>query len=165
MSTTQATRSSLSANKTFLRSFPGVLRLLQLAMGAALWITIASNNYSGAVHFVLFVAVFFWLLTLILYFLTLLDKQELVPLLGGQHWLLTNLIYDALATVLHIAATIVMATYTDQNSFCTLEGYQFSCPYNTYLAASIFASLCSFLYLLTTVCFIWKKCQGGQSII
>ncbi|XP_069835007.1 MARVEL domain-containing protein 1 [Dendropsophus ebraccatus] len=161
----QATRSSLSANKTFLRSFPGVLRLLQLTIGAALWITIASNYYSGAVHFVLFVAVFFWLLTLLFFFLTLLDKQDLVPLLGGEHWLLTNLIYDALATVLHLAATIVMATYTDRYSYCTLEGYQHRCPYNTYLAASVFSSLGSLLYLLTTVFFIYKKCTGGQSII
>lgn len=161
----QATRSSLSANKTFLGSFPGVLRVLQLAVGTALWITIASNPYSGGVHFVLFVAVFFWLLTLLVYFLTLLDKQDLVPFLGGDRWLLTNLVYDALATALHIAATGVMANYTDQNSYCTLGGYQHRCPYNTYLAASIFASLCSLLYLLTTVFFFYKKCKGGQSVI
>ncbi|KAG9484766.1 MARVEL domain-containing protein 1 [Eleutherodactylus coqui] len=161
----QATRSSLSANKSFLRSFPGVLRILQLVMGAALWITIASTSYSGGVHFVLFVAVFFWLLTLLFYFLTLLDKQDLVPILGGDRWLLTNLIYDALATVLHIAATIVVAKSTDDNSYCTLPGYNYRCPYNTYLAASIFASVCSLLYLLTAACFIHKKCIGGQSIV
>ncbi|XP_075699172.1 MARVEL domain-containing protein 1 [Rhinoderma darwinii] len=161
----QATRSSLSANKTFLKSFPGVLRVLQLASGAALWITIASSYYSGAVHFALFVAVFFWLVTLLLYFLTLLDKQDLVPFLGGEPWLLTNLLYDALATLSHIAATIVMAIYTDQRSYCTLGGYVHSCPYNTYLAASIFASLCSLLYLLTTVYFCCKKCKGEQSVV
>ncbi|XP_077114423.1 MARVEL domain-containing protein 1 [Ranitomeya variabilis] len=161
----QATRSSLSANKTFLKSFPGVLRVLQLVMGAALWITIASSSYSGGIHFALFVAVFFWLLTLLLYFLTLLDKQDLVPLLGGQRWLLTNLVYDVLATVLHVAATIVMASYTEKNSYCTLDEYQHRCPYYTYLTASIFASLCSLLYLLTTVCFCYKKCKGEQSVI
>ncbi|KAM3913491.1 MARVEL domain-containing protein 1 [Leptodactylus fuscus] len=161
----QAARSSLSANKTFLKSFPGVLRVLQVAMGAALWITIASTSYSGGVHFVLFVAVFFWLLTLLLYVLTLLDKQDLVPLLGGERWLLTNLVYDALATVLHVAATIVMANYTDQSSYCTLQGYRHRCPYYTYLTASIFASLCSLLYLLTTACFCYRKCKGEQSII
>ncbi|XP_071985480.1 MARVEL domain-containing protein 1 [Engystomops pustulosus] len=161
---TQATRSSLSANKSFLKSSPGLLRVLQLLSGAALWITIASTSYSGGIHFVLFVAVFFWLLTLLLYFTTLLDRQELVPVLG-QHWLLTNLIYDALATVLHIAATIVMSSYTEQSTFCTMGGYKHRCPYNIYLTASVFAGLCSLLYLLTTAYFCFKKCRGGLSLI
>ncbi|XP_040291458.1 MARVEL domain-containing protein 1 [Bufo bufo] len=159
------TSSSLSANQTFLRSFPGVLRVLQLVVGAALWITIASSFYSGGIHFVLFVAVFFWLLTLLLYFGTLLDKQDLVPILGGQRWLLTNLVYDALATVLHVAATVVMAISTDESSYCTFHGYQHRCPYNTYLTASILAGVCSLLYMLTTLYFCYRKSKGGQSVI
>ncbi|XP_063819841.1 MARVEL domain-containing protein 1 [Pseudophryne corroboree] len=161
----QVTRSSLSANKDFLRSFPGVLRVLQLVSGAALWITIASNTYSGAVHFALFVAVFFWLLTLILYFLTLLDKQELVPVLGGDRWLLTNLVYDALAAALHIAATVIMGIRTEELSFCNLDTYRLPCLFKTYMVASIFAALCCLFYLLTAVCFSYKRCKGKSSVI
>ncbi|XP_075072032.1 MARVEL domain-containing protein 1 [Mixophyes fleayi] len=159
------TRSSLSANKDFLRSFPGVVRILQLVSGAALWITIASNYYSGAVHFALFVAVFFWLVTLLFYFLTLLDKQDLVPVFGGERWLLTNLIYDAVATASHVAAAIVMIQKTDSYSYCNIESYKLPCLFKTYMVASVFACLCCLFYLLTTLCFLFKKCKGNTSVI
>uniref|UniRef100_A0A3P8VA69 MARVEL domain containing 1 n=1 Tax=Cynoglossus semilaevis TaxID=244447 RepID=A0A3P8VA69_CYNSE len=88
----------------FLRSFLGIARILQIVFGAGLWITIAANKYEGSVHFVLFVAVLFWLLTLALFFVTLLDKQDLVPLLGGDRWLYTNLAHDVAAAVLYLPA-------------------------------------------------------------
>ncbi|KAA0718232.1 MARVEL domain-containing protein 1 [Triplophysa tibetana] len=68
----------------FLKSFVGIVRVLQILLGAGLWVTIAANKYEGSIHFVLFVAVFFWLLTLAIFILTLLDKQDLVPIVGGD---------------------------------------------------------------------------------
>ncbi|CAI9542908.1 unnamed protein product [Staurois parvus] len=161
----QATRSSLSANKEFLRSFPGVVRLLQLATGAAVWISIASSNFNNTVRFALFVFVFFWLVTLLFYFITLLDKQDLVPLLGGERWLLTNLIYDALATALHIAATAIVIVTIDNHSYCDIPNYRGACYYKTYVVASVFACLCCLFYVSTTVWFSVKKCKGNKSVI
>ncbi|XP_075468482.1 MARVEL domain-containing protein 1 [Ascaphus truei] len=161
----QATRSSVSANKAFLRSFPGLLRVAQLLSGAALWITIAANKYEGSIHFALFVAVFFWLLTLVIYFITLLDKQELVPIMGGEQWVLTNAIYDAVAASLHIAAAGIMGMKTDAYSYCNLRSYSLPCLYNAYMAASIFACLCSLLYLISAIYFSYKKCKGNRSVM
>ncbi|KAM9327296.1 MARVEL domain-containing protein 1 [Gastrophryne carolinensis] len=161
----QVTRSSLSANKDFLKSFPGVVRLLQLGTGAAVWITIASSSFTNTVRFALFVAVFFWLVTLLLYFITLLNKQEMVPVLGGDRWLLTNLIYDVVSTVFHIAATVVLIITIDSYSFCNTPGYKGSCNFKTYVVASFFACLCTLFYLFTTICFSYKKCQGNKSVI
>jgi len=47
----------------FLKSFIGIVRVLQILLGAGLWVTIAANKYEGSIHYVLFVAVLFWLLT------------------------------------------------------------------------------------------------------
>ncbi|CAH2323010.1 MARVEL domain-containing 1 [Pelobates cultripes] len=160
-----STRSSVSANKQFLKSLPGVLRVLQLVSGAGIWITIASNHYGGSIHFALFVAVFFWLLTLVIYFLTLLDKQELVPILGAERWVFTNAIYDALATVLHIAAAGIMISKTKDNEYCNLETYKLPCLFKAYLTASIFACICCILYAITCIYFFCKKCRGNQSVV
>ncbi|XP_068114916.1 MARVEL domain-containing protein 1 [Hyperolius riggenbachi] len=161
----QATRSSVSANREFLKSFPGVTRLLQLAAGAAVWIAIASGNFNNTVRFALFVAVFFWLVTLFLYFITLLDKQELVPLVGGDRWLLTNLIYDAVSTVFHIAAAVILIITVESYAYCNVPNYQGSCYFKTYVASSLFACLCCLFYLLTTIFFSCKKCQGNKDIL
>ncbi|XP_053306332.1 MARVEL domain-containing protein 1 [Spea bombifrons] len=165
MSPAQTARSSLAANKYFLKSVPGVLSILQLASGAGFWITVASNRYGGSIHFALFVAVFFWLVTLAFFFVTLLDKQELVPVLGGGRWVLTNSVYDALATVLHIAAASIMITKTQANEFCNLETYALPCLFKAYMVASIFACLCCPLYLISCLYFSLRKCRGHLSVI
>ncbi|XP_023679886.1 MARVEL domain-containing protein 1-like [Paramormyrops kingsleyae] len=149
----------------FFKSFYGVLRVLQILLGAGLWATIAANKYEGAIHFVLFVAVLFWLLTLALFFLTLLGKQDLVPLVGGERWLVTNALHDLVATLLYLAAIGIMISKTQEKTFCTLEHYQHSCPYWVYLTASVFCCLCAAAYLLSAVYGWCRKCLGEQTVV
>lgn len=145
----------------FLRSFMGITRILQIVFGACLWVTIAANKYGGSIHFVLFVAVFFWLLTLALFFLTLLDKQDLVPLLGGDRWSCTNLAHDVVAAVLYLPAIGVMIYNTNRNSFCNLPQYMHPCLYKVYLTAAVFACFCWLAYLLSVIFGACRKCQRG----
>ncbi|MFT7805854.1 MARVEL domain-containing protein 1-like [Arapaima gigas] len=149
----------------FLKSFFAVTRILQILLGAVLWGTIAANKYEGSIHFVLFVAVFFWLLTMALFFLTLLGKQDLVPLVGGDRWLITNAVHDLAATLLYLAATGVMASKTQEKTFCTLEHYKHPCPYKVYLTASIFCGLCAAVYLVSAVYNFCRKCRGEQTVV
>ncbi|KAM9803949.1 MARVEL domain-containing protein 1 [Neosynchiropus ocellatus] len=151
--------------RKFFTSFWGVIRVVQILFGAGLWITIATNKYEGAIHFVLFVAVLFWLLTLALFFITLLNKQDLVPLLGGERWLCTNLTHDVAAAVLYLPALAVMIYKTDRNSFCNLEQYLHFCPYKVYLAAATFACLCCLAYLLSIVHGACRKHRGEQTVV
>ncbi|XP_032396640.1 MARVEL domain-containing protein 1 [Etheostoma spectabile] len=144
----------------FLKSFLGIIRILQIVFGAGLWVTIAANKYEGSIHFVLFVAVLFWLLTLALFFLTLLDKQDLVPLLGGERWSSTNLAHDVAAAVLYLPAIGVMIYKTDRNSYCNLELYKHLCLYKVYLTATVFACLCCLAYLLSVINGTCRKCRG-----
>ncbi|XP_028983342.1 MARVEL domain-containing protein 1 [Betta splendens] len=149
----------------FLRSVLGVLRVLQIAFGAGLWVTIAANKYEGSIHFVLFVAVLFWLLTLALFFLTLLDKQDLVPLLGGERWLSTNLAHDVAAAALYLPAIGVMIYKTDGYSYCNLAQYKQFCLYKVYLTAAVFACLCGLAYVLSIIYGGCRKCRGERSVI
>uniref|UniRef100_A0A3Q4B7G3 MARVEL domain-containing protein n=1 Tax=Mola mola TaxID=94237 RepID=A0A3Q4B7G3_MOLML len=149
----------------FLRSSLGVVRILQIVLGAGLWVTIAANKYEKSIHYVVFVAVFFWLLTLALFFLTLLGKQDLVPLLGGERWLCTNLAHDVAAVALYLPATGVLIYKTVRNSYCTLEKYDRFCLYKVYLTASVFASLCCLAYLLSVGYGASRKCRGEQMVI
>ncbi|XP_062851263.1 MARVEL domain-containing protein 1 [Trichomycterus rosablanca] len=149
----------------FLKSFVGVVRILQILLGAGLWITIAANKYEGAVHFVLFVAVFFWLLTLALFLLTLLNKQDLVPILGGERWLLTNVVHDVAATLLYLSAIGIMIYKTEKTSFCNLKQYVHYCSFRVYLTGSVFASLTAFTYLLSAIYGLVRKCRGEQTVV
>lgn len=149
----------------FLKSFLGIIRILQIVFGAGLWVTIAANKYEGSIHFVLFVAVLFWLLTLDLFFLTLLGKQDLVPLLGGERWLCTNLVHDVAAAALYLAAIGVMIYKTDSYSYCNLDMYKLQCMYKIYLTAAVFACLCCLAYLLSVIYGACRKCRGEQTVI
>ncbi|XP_017577811.1 MARVEL domain-containing protein 1 [Pygocentrus nattereri] len=148
-----------------LKSFFGIVRILQILLGAGLWVTIAANKYEGSVHFVLFVAVFFWLLTLALFFLTLLDKQDLVPIVGGERWLLTNMIHDIAATLLYLSVIGIMIYKTNKNSFCNLKHYKEMCLYTVYLIGSVFACLTACVYLLSAIYGSCRKCQGQQTVV
>lgn len=152
-------------NNKFLPSFLGIIRILQIVFGAGLWVTIAANKYEGSIHFVLFVAVLFWLLTLALFFITLLDKQDLVPMLGGDRWLSTNLAHDVAASALYMPAIGVMIFKTDRNSYCNLEQYTHMCLYKVYLTATVFACLCGLAYLLSLIYGACRKCRGEQTVI
>ncbi|XP_026997744.1 MARVEL domain-containing protein 1 [Tachysurus fulvidraco] len=149
----------------FLKSFLGIIRILQILLGAGLWVTVATSKYEGSVHFVLFVAVFFWLLTLALFFFTLLNKQDLVPILGGERWLLTNVIHDIAATLLYLSAIGIMIYKTSKNSFCNLPQYKHTCLYTVYLTGSVFACLTASAYLLSAIYGSCRKCRGEQTVV
>lgn len=159
----RAARGAVRLQRAFLRGPLGVLRLLQLLAGAAFWITIATSRYQGPVHFALFVSVLFWLLTLGLYFLTLLGKHELVPVLGTR-WLLVNVAHDLLAAALYGAATGIMIDQTQSHSYCNLKDYQMSCAYHAFLAAAVCGGLCLGLYLLSALYGCCRRCQGEQEV-
>ncbi|KAJ8361409.1 hypothetical protein SKAU_G00179340 [Synaphobranchus kaupii] len=147
-----------------LRSPYGILRLLQILLGASLWVTIAANKYEGAMHFVLFVAVLFWLLTLALLFLTVLGKQDLVPLVGGERWLPSNVAHDLAATLLYLSAAGVAIYKTEKYTYCNLEAYQHSCLYKVYLTATVFACLNAAAYLVSAVYGCCRKKRGEATV-
>ncbi|XP_063048294.1 MARVEL domain-containing protein 1 [Engraulis encrasicolus] len=144
------------------KSVAGVLRLLQLLLGACIWVTIAANRYDGAVHFALAVAVLFWLLTLAALVLGALDRHWVVPLIGGERWPITTLVLDVGALVLLLVANGILGVKMERLTYCTVTQYKYktSCLYSVYLTATIFAALTSATYLVSAVYRIVMKCRG-----
>lgn len=149
----------------FLKNFVRIVRVLQILLGAGLWVTIAANKYEGSIHYVLFVAVLFWLLTLAIFIITLLDKQDLVPIVGGERWLLSNVIHDIAATLLYLSTIGIMIYKTEKNSYCNLDLYKHHCLYKVYLTASVFACLTASVYLLSAIYGSCRKCRGERTVV
>ncbi|EHB00652.1 Plasmolipin [Heterocephalus glaber] len=134
-----ASASVLRPDLGFVRSSFGVLMLLQLALGLLVWALIADTPYHlyPAYGWVMFVAVFLWLVTIVfftIYLFQLHMKLYMVP------WPLVFMIFNVTATVLYITAFITCSAAVDQTS---LKG---SRPYNQRSAASFFACLVMITY-------------------
>uniref|UniRef100_A0A8D2DQ43 Plasmolipin n=1 Tax=Sciurus vulgaris TaxID=55149 RepID=A0A8D2DQ43_SCIVU len=134
-----ASVSALRPDLGFVRSSLGVLMLLQLVLGLLVWALIADTPYHlyPAYGWVMFVAVFLWLVTIVFFFLYLFQlhlKWYMVP------WPLVLMIFNVTATVLYVTAFVTCSAAVDQTS---LKG---SRPYNQRAAASFFASLVLIAY-------------------
>ncbi|XP_062988566.1 MARVEL domain-containing protein 1 [Elgaria multicarinata webbii] len=159
-----ASRDSLSLNRPFLRSPLGILRLIQLVLGAGCWVTLASHRYEGATYFAVFAAVLVWLLTLALFGLSLLGRWALVPVLGAR-WLMTNLVHDLLVgVILFTAAGGIMGQKAHKLRYCNVPGYTRPCSYSGYLTAAVFAACSAFLYLLSGLYCLGRRFRGHHDI-
>ncbi|XP_010860274.1 PREDICTED: plasmolipin [Bison bison bison] len=123
----------------FVRSSLGALMLLQLVLGLLVWALIADTPYHlyPSYGWVMFVAVFLWLVTIIFFVLYLFQlhmKLYMVP------WPLVLMVFNVGATVLYITAFITCSASVELTS---LKG---SRPYNQRAAASFFSCLVMIAY-------------------
>ncbi|XP_004480084.1 plasmolipin [Dasypus novemcinctus] len=134
-----AAGAALRPDLAFARSSLGALMLLQLVLGLLVWALIADTPYHlyPAYGWVMFVAVFIWLVTIVLFILYLFQlhmKWYMVP------WPLVLMILNVGATVLYITAFITCSAAVGLTS---LKG---SRAYNQRAAASFFACLVMIAY-------------------
>uniref|UniRef100_A0A673V5D1 Plasmolipin n=1 Tax=Suricata suricatta TaxID=37032 RepID=A0A673V5D1_SURSU len=125
-----ASVSALRPDLGFVRSSLGALMLLQLVLGLLVWALIADTPYHlyPAYGWVMFVAVFLWLVTIVFFILYLFQlhmKLYMVP------WPLVLMIFNVGATVLYITAFITCSAAVELTS---LKGTR---PYNQRAAASV----------------------------
>uniref|UniRef100_A0A8C8ZXN9 Plasmolipin n=1 Tax=Prolemur simus TaxID=1328070 RepID=A0A8C8ZXN9_PROSS len=129
-----ASVSALRPDLGFVRSSLGALMLLQLVLGLLVWALIADTPHYvyPAYGWVMFVAVFLWLVTIIFFVLYLFQlhmKLYMVP------WPLVLMIFNVGATVLYITAFITCSASVELTS---LKGTR---PYNQRAAASVIINL------------------------
>ncbi|XP_057569446.1 plasmolipin [Hippopotamus amphibius kiboko] len=127
--------SALRPDLGFVRSGLGALMLLQLVLGLLVWALIANTPYHlyPAYGWVMFVAVFLWLVTIVFFILYLFQlhvKLYMVP------WPLVLLIFNVGATVLYVTAFIS----------CSASVELTSRQYNQHAAASFFSCLVMIAY-------------------
>ncbi|XP_036897544.1 plasmolipin [Sturnira hondurensis] len=139
----------------FVRSILGALMLLQMVLGLLVWALIADTppHLYPAYGWVMFVAVFLWLVTIVFFVLYLFQlhmKLYRVP------WPLVLMIFNVGATVLYITAFITCSASVEQTS---LKGTR---PYNQRAAASFFACLVMIAYGVSAF-FTFKAWRGVGS--
>ncbi|RLW01246.1 hypothetical protein DV515_00008123 [Chloebia gouldiae] len=127
---------------SFLLSPLGWLMGVQAVLGLLVWSLIAATTYHlhAAYGWVMFVSLFFWILTLlffVIYLLQLHQKFYMIP------WPLLLMIYNAVATVLYITAFVTCAAAVQPTSWRQWD-------YNRRAAASFFACVTMITYGVST---------------
>uniref|UniRef100_A0A8C8S8B0 CKLF like MARVEL transmembrane domain containing 8 n=1 Tax=Pelusios castaneus TaxID=367368 RepID=A0A8C8S8B0_9SAUR len=128
---------ALAYDREFLRTAPGVLMLAEIVLGLLVWTLIAGTEYFlyPAFGWVMFVAVFYWVLTiffLIIYMTMTYTRIPQVP------WTTVGLCFNGSAFILYLIAAIVDAS--------SVTNEQNSHNYNSWAASSFFAFMVTFCY-------------------
>nr|XP_033785997.1 CKLF-like MARVEL transmembrane domain-containing protein 8 [Geotrypetes seraphini] len=137
---TFSSTTSFSYDRDFLRTPPGILLLAEIVLGLLVWTLIAGTEYFrySAFGWVMFVAVFYWVLTvffLIIYITMTYTRIPQVP------WTTVGLCFNVSAFILYLSAAIVDAsTVTKENNHYSHHNY------NSWAASSFFAFLVTICY-------------------
>ncbi|XP_031471144.1 plasmolipin [Phasianus colchicus] len=137
-----ATLPSPRLDEAFLCSPLGGLMGAQAVLGLLVWALLADTTYHlhAAYGWVLFVSIFLWVATVLLFVMYLLQlpmKFYMVP------WPLMLMIFNAVATVLYIAAFVTCSAAVRPTSWRQWD-------YNRRAAASFFAGLVMLTYGAST---------------
>ncbi|XP_066493235.1 plasmolipin [Tiliqua scincoides] len=125
---------SSTVDTEFLKSLFGVLMAVEIVLGCLVWALIADTYYQPypSYGWVMFVAVFFWLVTVILYGMYLFQLQLKLYMIP---WPIVIVIFNIAAAVLYATAFITSAASVEPYS------WPHSPDYNRRAAASFFACL------------------------
>uniref|UniRef100_A0A3Q2LNL0 CKLF like MARVEL transmembrane domain containing 8 n=2 Tax=Equus TaxID=9789 RepID=A0A3Q2LNL0_HORSE len=120
--------SSFAYDREFLRTLPGLLIVAEIILGLLVWTLIAGTEYFRVPAFgwVMFVAVFYWVLTvffLIIYITMTYTRIPQVP------WTTVGLCFNGSAFVLYLSAAVVDASSVSPER----EGHNF----NSWAASSV----------------------------
>ncbi|XP_033612818.1 CKLF-like MARVEL transmembrane domain-containing protein 8 [Fukomys damarensis] len=131
------TSSSLAYDREFLRTLPGLLIVAEIVLGLLVWTLIAGTEYFRVPAFgwVMFVAVFYWVLTvffLIIYITMTYTRIPQVP------WTTVGLCFNGSAFILYLSAAVVDAT--------SVSPERDSHNFNSWAASSFFAFLVTICY-------------------
>ncbi|CAM9485308.1 unnamed protein product [Lampetra fluviatilis] len=128
--------SQIALDKGFVKTIPGILMILEIVFGLLVWSLVAATNYTTVppLGWVLFVAVFFWLLTV---FFFVVDLFALYTRAHNINWSLVGFGYNLAAAVIYLTAAIA-----DAASSNIYEGYERS----HLVASTFFAFVVTLLY-------------------
>ncbi|XP_077347589.1 CKLF-like MARVEL transmembrane domain-containing protein 8 [Lithobates pipiens] len=139
---TFATTASFSYDRNFLATAPGLLLLAEIVFGLLVWALIAGSEYFlfPAFGWVMFVAVFYWVLTVFLLIIYITRAYTRIPKVP---WALVSLCFYGSAFVLYLIAAVVDATSITKE---ILDNHN----YNSWTASAFFAFLVSVCYAVST---------------
>ncbi|CAN2389728.1 CKLF-like MARVEL transmembrane [Pristimantis euphronides] len=130
---------SMSYDSSFLRTAPGVLLLAEIVFGLLVWALIAGSQYFlfPAFGWVMFVAVFYWVLSAFLFIIYITRAHTRIPKVP---WTLVGLCFNLSAFVFYLIASIADATSIDKDHD----------NYSSWTASAFFAFLVTICYGAST---------------
>ncbi|XP_069814731.1 CKLF-like MARVEL transmembrane domain-containing protein 8 [Dendropsophus ebraccatus] len=133
---------NLCYDSTFLRSPSGVLLLAEIVFGLLVWALIAGSEYFlfPGLGWVMFVAVFYWVLTAFLFIIYVTRAQTRITKVP---WTLVGLCFNGTATVLYLISAVVDATSISKDHYRHHN-------YNSWTASAFFAFLVTVCYGAST---------------
>ncbi|XP_036961954.1 plasmolipin [Acanthopagrus latus] len=122
---------------SFIRSIPAILMIAEVFFGLLQWSLIASGPHYllPAYGWVLFVAIIFWILTIILFCMILFSVQRQLTFVP---WPLTVMAYNGVAAVLYLTAFLANAA--------SVTPFRFTYYYGHLAAAAFFGALTTLAY-------------------
>ncbi|XP_070296136.1 LOW QUALITY PROTEIN: CKLF-like MARVEL transmembrane domain-containing protein 8 [Salvelinus sp. IW2-2015] len=140
-STDNFATSTLACDRHFFRTATGLLVFAEIVFGLLVWMLIAGTEYFrvSAFGWVMFVAILYWVLTvifLIIYLTTAYNRIPQVP------WTTVGLFFNSSATVMYLVAAAV-----DAASTAAVKGRH---NYNCWVASTFFAFLVTLCYAGST---------------
>ncbi|NWI97920.1 CKLF8 protein, partial [Pitta sordida] len=132
-----ASSSTLAYDKEFLRTVPGLLMVTEIVLGLLVWTLIAGTEYFLYLGFgwVMFVAVFYWVLTIFFLIIYMTMTYTGIPQVP---WTTVGLCFNGSAFVLYLIAAIVDASSVTKD----LDNHN----YNSWAASSFFAFVVTSCY-------------------
>ncbi|XP_056341584.1 CKLF-like MARVEL transmembrane domain-containing protein 8 isoform X2 [Oenanthe melanoleuca] len=126
-----ASSSTLAYDREFLRTVPGLLMVTEIVLGLLVWTLIAGTEYFlyPAFGWVMFVAVFYWVLTVFFLIIYMTMTYTRIP---------QGLCFNGSAFVLYLIAAIVDASSVTKD----LDNHN----YNSWAASSFFAFVVTSCY-------------------
>ncbi|XP_029993147.1 plasmolipin [Sphaeramia orbicularis] len=122
---------------SFIRSIPAILMVVEIVLGLLHWALIASAPYTvlPAYGWVMFVAVTFWILTIVLFCLILFGAQQNMTTIP---WTMTVMVYHGVAAVLYLTAFLANAV--------SVHPFYYSYFYGHMAAAAFFGAVVTVAY-------------------
>ncbi|XP_063041028.1 CKLF-like MARVEL transmembrane domain-containing protein 8 [Engraulis encrasicolus] len=147
--------SVVACDSHFIRSPSGILVCAEVVLGLLVCGLIAGTDYFrvSAFGWVMFVAVFYWLLTLFLLILFLTHTHSRIPQVP---WATVVLVFNSSAAVLYLVSAVVEATLVGRG----VKGHH---NYNSWAASTFFAFLVSLCYAGSAVLSFrtWRERDSG----
>ncbi|XP_078663852.1 plasmolipin-like [Branchiostoma floridae x Branchiostoma belcheri] len=128
----------------YIKTFPGILKIIELFLGFIAWVCIASSGYCCGENFVMFVEVTAWLTTILLLLVHVLTLHTKAPL-SALPWPFIEFCYHAGVTLMYFIAACVVSASTGNRSTVWAAWYN-----STYSAASAFSFFTTMAYGLDT---------------
>uniref|UniRef100_UPI00398F169C plasmolipin n=1 Tax=Pristiophorus japonicus TaxID=55135 RepID=UPI00398F169C len=149
--------SPIGVDINFLKSFIGILMIVELVFGLLVWSLISGSRIGSgdaAFGWVIFVAIFLWILTIIIFIFYLLSLTPKLPMVPWTH---VRLFFNLGATILYLTAFITNASSVDPTS---IKG---SYKYNNRAAAAFFAGVVMIAYGASTFLSCLSLRGGGSN--